>query len=300
MLSDEQIKHMVSRFLNWRLPDNFNPDCGISFTRDYNTATPWPAKHEPVGTNLFDYNQAEAMVRHMLEGLPVCQKEAVPVGEQWRALEDGSPKTSWYYEKQGDRAGWEALAKRTPATYQIETRALYTSPAPAGEPVGIKALEMVEAITPSNFYYMRDVGDLNGWCERMRNTLRSALHPTPTPVSASVESEIIALLREVRTWIGDGENADDLGREIWTDAYADIIDRVDDVLTRFPRTELSNDSNVAVTDEMIEEGKQRLRAMRLAGDPNDHAIVVGVLAAVFGNSAALAAPSASAQGGTQP
>jgi hypothetical protein len=27
-------------------------------------------KHEPSGTNLFDATQADAMVRHMLEGLP--------------------------------------------------------------------------------------------------------------------------------------------------------------------------------------------------------------------------------------
>src|SRR5206468_1984762 len=31
MLTDEQIKHMVNRFLAWRLPEHFNPDCGIHF-----------------------------------------------------------------------------------------------------------------------------------------------------------------------------------------------------------------------------------------------------------------------------
>ncbi len=65
----EAIKHMVSRFLQWKLPENFNPDGGISFERDYNQNTPWPAKHEPVGTNLFDAQQAEAMVRHILAAL---------------------------------------------------------------------------------------------------------------------------------------------------------------------------------------------------------------------------------------
>ncbi|GAA4108547.1 hypothetical protein ACFFTN_01160 [Aminobacter aganoensis] len=75
-LSDEQIAHMVSRFLGWRLPDDFSPDGGISFKRDYNTATPWPSKHEPVGTNLFDVNQAEAMVRHMLEGMPAATRSS--------------------------------------------------------------------------------------------------------------------------------------------------------------------------------------------------------------------------------
>lgn len=69
-INDAQIKHMVSRFLQWKLPENFNPDAGISFERDYNQNTPWPAQHKPVGTNLFDAQQAKAMVRHMLDGLP--------------------------------------------------------------------------------------------------------------------------------------------------------------------------------------------------------------------------------------
>lgn len=68
-MTEDQIKYMVSRFLTWRLPENFNPDGGISFQRDYNQNTPWPAKHEPVGTNLFDGQQAEAMVRHMIDGV---------------------------------------------------------------------------------------------------------------------------------------------------------------------------------------------------------------------------------------
>ena len=69
-MTESQIKHMVSRFLNWRLPDGFSPDGGISFQRVFNENTPWPRKAEPVGTNLLDAAQAESMVRHMLEGLP--------------------------------------------------------------------------------------------------------------------------------------------------------------------------------------------------------------------------------------
>lgn len=69
-MTDDQIKHMVNRFLGWRLPENFNPDGGISFKRTYNDHLPSPGKHEPSGTNLFGFDQAEAMVRYMLEGLP--------------------------------------------------------------------------------------------------------------------------------------------------------------------------------------------------------------------------------------
>lgn len=69
-ITDEQIKHMTNRFLMWRLPANFNPDAGISFRPEFNEHTAHPMKHEPTGTNLFDYNQAEAMVRYMIEGMP--------------------------------------------------------------------------------------------------------------------------------------------------------------------------------------------------------------------------------------
>ena len=58
------IDAMVSRFLSWRLPENFSPDCGISFTR-INHPTSWP-----VGTNLFTAEQAKAMILHMLAAAP--------------------------------------------------------------------------------------------------------------------------------------------------------------------------------------------------------------------------------------
>ena len=63
-MTDAQIKHMVDQFLRWRLPEHFYPDCGISFDQSYRS------DHGPVGTNLFTATQADAMVRHMLEGLP--------------------------------------------------------------------------------------------------------------------------------------------------------------------------------------------------------------------------------------
>lgn len=68
-LTDEQIKYMVSRFLGWRLPKNWNPDNGISYQRpNYAHA---PADHDwPTGTNLLDADQAYWMVRHMAAGMP--------------------------------------------------------------------------------------------------------------------------------------------------------------------------------------------------------------------------------------
>lgn len=69
-MTDAQIKHMAGRFLSWKLPETFSPDGGISFKPTFNEHTPHPMRHEPSGTNLLDAAQAEAMVRHMLEGLP--------------------------------------------------------------------------------------------------------------------------------------------------------------------------------------------------------------------------------------
>lgn len=74
-MTDEQIKHMVNRFLGWRLPENFRPDAGISFNPEYNSdfnrlhGLP-PSRHQPIGTNLLDAEQAEAMIRYLVEGLP--------------------------------------------------------------------------------------------------------------------------------------------------------------------------------------------------------------------------------------
>lgn len=84
-MTDDQIKHMVDRFLAWKLPVDFNPDGGISFDPDHSGG--WtPYRHEPVGTNLLTAEQAREMVRHMIEGLPdtatVALEEAAKVVER--------------------------------------------------------------------------------------------------------------------------------------------------------------------------------------------------------------------------
>lgn len=72
-MNDQQIKHMVNRFLGWRLPEHFRPDAGISFNPVYGEHGSYPGKHTPIGTNLFDATQATEMVRYMVEGLPEPQ-----------------------------------------------------------------------------------------------------------------------------------------------------------------------------------------------------------------------------------
>ena len=59
MVTDE----MVSRFLAWKLPQDFGPDNGISFNLGHATpSSPW----WPTGTNLLNAQQARAMLQHVL------------------------------------------------------------------------------------------------------------------------------------------------------------------------------------------------------------------------------------------
>lgn len=33
-MTEDQIRHMVNRFLGWKLPESFNPDGGVTFKKD--------------------------------------------------------------------------------------------------------------------------------------------------------------------------------------------------------------------------------------------------------------------------
>lgn len=70
-MNDVQIKHLVDRFLAWKLPDDFRPDGGVEFDADAaKKLNPINRRYEPYGTNLLDARQAEAMIRHIIEGMP--------------------------------------------------------------------------------------------------------------------------------------------------------------------------------------------------------------------------------------
>ena len=62
-MATPSIDEMTSRFLQWKLPTDFDPDGGITFSKEH--LHPSPA-HWPCGTNLLTYRQAEQMVRFML------------------------------------------------------------------------------------------------------------------------------------------------------------------------------------------------------------------------------------------
>lgn len=55
-MDEKKIDKIVDRFLGWKLPEDFSPDCGISYKKI----------GEPIGTNLFTASQAREMIKYIL------------------------------------------------------------------------------------------------------------------------------------------------------------------------------------------------------------------------------------------
>lgn len=62
-MTEDQINMMVERFLCYELPEDFNPDGGVSFERIN------PSGMMPFGTNLLNATQARAMVEFMVDAV---------------------------------------------------------------------------------------------------------------------------------------------------------------------------------------------------------------------------------------
>lgn len=65
---EELVKLMVDNFLKWQLPKDFSPDGGVKFTPPPPGA---PDHMWPVGTNIFNAEQAELMIEQLLTGVRV-------------------------------------------------------------------------------------------------------------------------------------------------------------------------------------------------------------------------------------
>ena len=105
----EIIKRIVNRFLGWKIPENFNPDCGISFKQfsDYDHPKFGRQKSEPIGTNLFSADQAKQMMEHCLaDELKRCYTTS-PSIDALIAEIDGLP----HYSQLGSEAVLQTLNK---------------------------------------------------------------------------------------------------------------------------------------------------------------------------------------------
>lgn len=78
---------MVSRFLSWRLPGTFWPDCYISFDR----ASADEYRSWPTGTNLLDASQARAMLEHVLGAQP----DQAVIHLTPHEVQSGSTRVDW-------------------------------------------------------------------------------------------------------------------------------------------------------------------------------------------------------------
>lgn len=78
---NSDVSEMVNRFLCWKLPKDFAPDCGISFKceSDYDHPEYGRTKFEPTGTNLFTAQQAKAMFEHVLTALEAPAQPEQPI-----------------------------------------------------------------------------------------------------------------------------------------------------------------------------------------------------------------------------
>ncbi|UEP31575.1 hypothetical protein [Burkholderia sp. B21-007] len=93
------ISAMVDRFLGWKLPHDFSPDCGISFTPPSNPH--WG----PIGTNLLNADQARQMFEYVVGTLPVQPAAAA-----------GQEAVAWQVRRADGRIGgvsvqWENCTK---------------------------------------------------------------------------------------------------------------------------------------------------------------------------------------------
>ena len=83
VVKNTELEQMVSRFLSWKLPEDFAPDCHISFDKGRTSQLPhsWP-----IGTNLLDARQAKAMLEEVTA--PLQAKVAALQAEVERLTKD--------------------------------------------------------------------------------------------------------------------------------------------------------------------------------------------------------------------
>lgn len=148
-----EVQAAVNRFLGWKLPADFAPDCGISFKResDYDHPVYGRTKFEPIGTNLFTADQARAMLEHVLAG------EAPPVeGKAGGEVAANATDAAWDF---ANAVWYEMDRKSMPGIYMhLVVQAIvkhYTRPRPQAEILDM-ASEMQTAIAN---------GDLPDQCE---------------------------------------------------------------------------------------------------------------------------------------
>ena len=158
-MTDEQIKYMRDRFLSWTLPDNLNPDGGITFKRSESAIK--YSHPMPVGTNFLDAEQAEIMVRHMVEGMPCPapmtreKAEEMARGLYKKTREIYSRKRDEHFANEDPNRDDMGLMERLEAA-QIEAIADALQSVAGSDDTALLAIDKVQHEIPEEF-----MGDTN-------------------------------------------------------------------------------------------------------------------------------------------
>lgn len=170
--TSEVTDEMVSRFLGWRLPDDFLPDCGVSF-KPLGHPNGWPT-----GTNLFTADQARAMLEHVLAG---CKTDTAVA----------KPRTLNFAHYEAFDAAGRKVQKEIDAFKAAISESVAAPTAPSSDTAGAKTVpheptkEMLEAGREqlNRMGFVKDVwqamycaapetGEKNAFREGFKNALR--------------------------------------------------------------------------------------------------------------------------------
>lgn len=199
-LTDDQIKHIVNRFLGWRVPSSFNPDAGIVYTPKRQLPG---IDRRPRGTNLLDAAQAEAMVRYIVDGMPAALANGQPTSGVV-ALKVIDEKLAHYRDVANGKGGLTelgrharlaienlredvvaALAAAPPARSKMAQRAPNTNPHATWQTVPLPATSEMTAAAELVDAEMRRQGFANAEPEAIYYAMLDAA-PSP-PVQGSSE-----------------------------------------------------------------------------------------------------------------
>ena len=141
------LEKAVSRFLGWKLPKDFNPDCGISFIRESSYEHPEFGRtlYEPIGTNLFTAEQTKRMLEHVCEPLICALKERDAEIERVKVKE-----TDWTAAYQ---AAYQEATRATVHASQLDTKLIEQRKVLEQT---LEALQLCATIVSNEQIYRRD------------------------------------------------------------------------------------------------------------------------------------------------
>lgn len=138
-------KKMVDRFLAWRLPETFAPDCGISFKRPNDPSFAWP-----VGTNLLTADEAKEMFEYVLRDRVTDNAEG-----------QDQPEASGYGPKGNASNPAPAAPTQTPWTDAVRDKVAHVVDAEFARRLEALVHQQQEALAASRFTeYAWESGDM--------------------------------------------------------------------------------------------------------------------------------------------